>query len=85
MTKTQKQIVEDIERKLTNLEAKVDYKLQGEIDGIIADVQDLRKSAEMYVLIRDFKPYQDGVIWTIRIVVGAVIMAGLAFLFRKPQ
>lgn len=85
MAKTQKQLVEDIERKLNNLEAKVDYKIQTDIDGILADIQELKKGAETFVLVRDFKPYVDGVNWAIKIVLGAVIMAVLALILRSSK
>ena len=80
---SQKQIIQDIEKRLGDLEINATYELKPAIKAIQKDVEELKKGAEVYVLVKDFKPFADSIIWTVRIVVAAVIMAVLAIAFGK--
>lgn len=87
MAKTQKQLVEDIEKNIKELDDKLGLHLKYEFEPTIKtikdDIEELKKREDDYVRNKEFKPFADGIIWFIRAVLLIVLSAVLAIAFGK--
>lgn len=84
---TPKQLLDDIEQNVAQLDRDLKTHLKYEYYPVIQTIQDdikaLKKSSEQYVLVKEFKPFADGIIWGVRAVLLIVIAAIMAIAFGK--